>query len=516
MEFPFYGELIILADLTTSNKLNSKGASKKNEKDSFTDRVPFKEKVALGVGGFSSMFGYTGINTVARTVYVMILRVNPAWVGIALTLPRIWDAFSDPIMGKISDNFHSKWGRRRPFIVVGALLMGIVFGLIWMVPEYWSHLPQLIYFLLMQLVFFTCYTVFSVPYNALTYEMTPDYNERNRVMAYVAFFHKAGEFLYEWIIPLAAVFSSAYFVLRIPEGQKVEMNGIRIVTWLVGLIIMAGIGVIPGLFVRERFQKKTEDQEKIKLIQSCKEAFSSRPFMILVCIIILNVLAGVLASNMDHFVMIYYMADGDIALGSIWKGLLSSGYAVVGFAFIPVITWLAGKFGKKGSLYFVYSLTVFGGIMKWFIFQPGHKIFYISKIAIDPIILIDPILCGPMWVAVKVMLSSMMADICDEDELRHGKRREGVFGAVFSWLEKTAWSLSALGVGLSIWLSGYNGELGSNQDPQTFIIMRLFLAGAPAITAVFALIALKFYPINAERASETRRKLEERRDGITV
>jgi len=268
--------------------------------------------------------------------------------------------------------------------------------------------------------------------------------------------------------------------------------------------------------VRERFQKKTETQEKVKLISSSKEAFSSRAFQILVSIIILNVLAGILASNIDHFVMIYYMADGDIALGSIWKGLLSSGYAVVGFAFIPIITWIADKFGKKGALYFVYSLTVFGGFMKWFIFTPGHQIFYVGTVAIDPVILIDPILCGPMWVAVKILLESMMADICDEDELKFGKRREGVFGAVFTWLEKTALSLAALGVGLSIWLAGFNADLGGDQDPKTFLIMRLFLSGAPAITALIAIIALKFYPITAEHAEETRRQLEERRGRVTV
>ncbi|MBN2011661.1 MFS transporter [candidate division KSB1 bacterium] len=479
-------------------------------------KVPFREKLALGVGGFSNLFAYIGINTLARTVYVMILGLNAAWIGVALTIPRIWDAFSDPIMGKISDNFHSRWGRRRPFIVGGAITMGLIFGLIWMVPQAWNETTQIIYFILMQLLFYTCYTVFAVPFKALTYEMTPDYNERNQVMAYVAFFHKLAEFLYEWLIPLAAVISSAYFVSKIPEGQQVEMTGIIIVTWLVGIIIMAGIGVIPGIFVKERFQKKTEKQEKVKLLTTSKEAFSSRAFQILVSIIILNVLAGILASNIDHFVMIYYMANGDIALGSIWKGLLSSGYAVVGFAFIPIITGIADKFGKKAALYFVYALTVFGGFMKWFIFTPGHHIYYAGSVAIDPIILIDPLLCGPMWVAVKILLESMMADICDEDELKFGKRREGVFGAVFTWLEKTALSLAALGVGFSIWLAGFNAELGGNQDPKTFLIMRLFLSGAPAITALFAIIALKYYPITAEHASETRRQLEERRGKVTL
>ena len=83
---------------------------------------------------------------------------------------------------------------------------------------------------------------------------------------------------------------------------------------------MSVIGVIPGLFVRERFAKKIESQEKVKLLAWAKEAFKSRPFQILISIIIFNTLAGILASNIDHFVMVYYMANGDIALGSIWKG----------------------------------------------------------------------------------------------------------------------------------------------------------------------------------------------------
>jgi glycoside/pentoside/hexuronide:cation symporter, GPH family len=480
-------------------------------KSNSSDRVPFWEKLVLGIGGFPSLFGYIGINTVARTVYIMILGVNPLLVGLALFAPRFLDGFLDLLMGKISDNFHSKWGRRKPFVVIGAVLMGIVFGLMWMTPESWSQTAKLACFIVMQFIFFTGYTMFSVPYNALTYEMTPDYNERNSVMAYNAFFHKTAEFLYEWMIPLAAVFSWVFFA-----SQKVELNGIRMVTWIVGLVIMTGIGMMPGLLVRERFAEKTKHQGEVKLFQTCKEAFSSKPFMILFLIVILNVLSGVLAMNMDHIVMTYYMANGDITIGSIWKGLLSSGYAVVGIASIPVIAWLANLFGKRGSLYFVYGLMVFGGIMKWFIFTPGHHLYYIGKIAIDPVILIDPILCGPMWVAVKIMLASMMADICDDDELKYGKRREGMFGAAFSFLEKTAWSLSAVFSGLTLWLSGYHSELGGNQTHETFTIMRLFLAGAPAITAVFAILAIRFYPITAERAAETRRILEERRGAISA
>lgn len=472
-----------------------------------TDRVPFFEKMSLGAGALSAFFGYTGVSILAYPVYNMILGVNAAWIGVALMIPRLWDAVTDPLMGKISDNCHSRFGRRKPFIVGGAVSMGILFALIWHVPNEWSDSLKIIWFTALQILYFTAYTVFSVPYIALTYEMTPDYNERTRVMAFCAFFHKCGELLGGWMLPLATAFS----LWLVTGSEELTMQGVLAMGWLIGIGIMAGIGSLPGLLVKERFKQKAQDQKKVTLWDGIKGACSSTPFLILVAIIVLNTLSGVLAMGIDQYLLVYFMNNGDMAAGLIQKGLLSSGYGVVGFASIPIITWLADRFGKKGSLYFVYGLMVFGGIMKWFIFTPGHSLFHIGKIVIDPIILIDPLLCGPMWVAVKIMLASMMADICDEDELRHGQRREGLFSAVFSWIEKMVVSLAYLGTGLALALAHFDPDLGGSQTPETFTRMRLFLAGAPALTAAIAIAALYFYPITAARAAETRRVLVARR-----
>ena len=269
--------------------------AKMTEGHRLSGRVPLSEKLTLGMGSLSSFFGYVAINSLAYPVYNMILGVDVALVGIALTVPRIWDALTDPVMGLISDNFHSKWGRRKPFIVSGAILMGIVFGLIWLVPEAWSETAKVAFFIGMQILFFTFFTVFYVPYTALTYEMTPDYNERTRVMAYNAFFHKFGEFIYQWMIPLAAVLSVRFFAASLPEGQEVNLSGIRTVGWIVGLGIMAGFGMLPGFFVRERFRKKTEHQEKVRFAQGFKQAFGNVAFLVLVSIIVLKTLSGILA-----------------------------------------------------------------------------------------------------------------------------------------------------------------------------------------------------------------------------
>jgi GPH family glycoside/pentoside/hexuronide:cation symporter len=476
-----------------------------------SDRVPFIEKTLLGSGSLAAFFGSVGISILAYPVFNMLLGINAAWVGIALMIPRMCDAFLDPIVGKFSDNFHSPYGRRKPFIVSGAISMGILFALIWYVPTKWAPSWQIGYFIVLQFLYFIANSIYSVPYNALTYEMTPDYNERTRVMAFCAFFHKLGEMAGGWMLPLAATLG----IWLVAGAHDLNMSGIRAMGWIVGIGIMALIGILPGLAVKERFKSKSESQTEVRLWEGIRSAMSSSAFLILTAIIVLNTLSGVLAMGIDQYLLVYFMNGGDKAAGLIQKGLLSSGYALVGFAAIPLITWIASRFGKKGSLYFVYSLMVFGGCMKWFIFTPGHPMYHIGKIVIDPILLIDPLLCGPMWVAVKIMLASMMADICDEDELRHGQRREGVFGAVFFWLEKMVFSMAFLSTGMALTFAHFNPDLGGNQTHETFTRMRLFLAAAPAIAAVFALIALKFYPITAVRAASTRRQLEERRGAVT-
>src|SRR5688572_21210248 len=110
----------------------------------------------------------------------MTLGVDPVKLGLALAVPRIWEAFIDPLMGTVSDNFRSRWGRRRPFIVAGAAAMALIYGLVWMVSPAWSESTKLAYFTGVSVLFFTAYTVFSVPYASLTYEITPDYHERTR------------------------------------------------------------------------------------------------------------------------------------------------------------------------------------------------------------------------------------------------------------------------------------------------------------------------------------------------
>ena len=456
-------------------------------------KIGFWEKTALGSGAFSAFLGTQMVRTMAAPVYQMTLGLNPILLGIGLSIPRLWDAFTDPVMGNISDNFHSRFGRRKPFIVIGAILTGLSFGILWMVPQNWSQSAQFAYFVVGSLLFYTCFTIYAVPNQTLVLEMTPDYDERTSVTSYCGFFGKVGEFVYQWIFPLTQLACFA-----------TTMQGVRTIGWLTGIFLIAGIGVLPGIFVKERYYQKARKQAKVRLGESFKAVLTNRGFAILVSMVLLTTIAGVFASSLDYYLLVYYMFDGDIAMGSVWKAILSSAFAIVGVVSIWPILWLSKRFSKQTAMRIIYGMTMLAGIMKWFIYVPGRPW----------LICIDPILAAPIWTAIGMLQPSMLADVCDDDELKHGQRREGMFGSLFSWVWKCGISLSLLFSGVALVLSGFDSKLGGAQPEGTFTSMRLIFSGIPALSAAIAILLLTLYPVTREKALETRRALEARRGGV--
>jgi GPH family glycoside/pentoside/hexuronide:cation symporter len=454
------------------------------------DRVSLSEKFALGAGYLAKFYGDNGVKSLAIPFYQMVLKVDPAILGLILAIPRLWDAFTDPFVGMVSDNSRSRFGRRKPLIVLGAILQAAAFGAIWMVPAGLSQTATITYLVVTLLLFYTCFSIFSVPLMSLTYEMTADYQERTRVSAFGGFFGKIGELTYSWVFWAAnlAVFGSV-------------MHGMRTVGWTIGICVMGLVGMIPGLFVKERHFRRAARQEKVRFAPACKAAFSNPAFIILVGFTICQVLAGMLSSNIDYYLLVYHMNAGNVFEGTKWKATLSTGFAIVGIASIYPVNWMANRLGKRQTLLLIFGLNFVGGIAKWFIFTPGNP----WKI------LLDPLLCGPAWTAVNILTISMLADVCDDDELRHGLRREGMLGSLFSWIQKSGYALAFFGAGLAVKFVGFDAALGGAQSPRTILGFRLMLAGSITLWSLFAIALLWFYPLSKKRAYEIRDELETRR-----
>lgn len=483
-----------------------------------------KEKLAVGTGGLTVSLGNQSVRTTGMGVLNMILGINAFWVGIVLAIPLLWDAITDPIMGNISDNYRSKYGRRRPFIFVGAILMGLSFASIWMIPLGWSDAGQLAWFITTSLLFYTAYTIFSVPFISMTYEMTPDYDERTSVQGYVTFWNRLGEMSYMALIPLSLIYAAWKFGYESTADLSNEerMAGIRFAAAVYGGIGMSLFGMLPAILGRERnYELNLREQKKHPkppFWKTVREVLSNRSCALLCLLSVCTIVAGVFASNMDWYLLIYYLSNGDIALGTQWKLVVTIGYATVGILGIPFIVWLTGKLSKIQGLRFIYCMMILNAILRWIVYRPGRFETGLEWNGLTEIggslltigqslIWLDPLTGGLFWIGVGVLMQSMIADVCDDDELRNGTRREGMFGATFGWATKASFAVSFVLIGIFLNFIGFNPSLPA-QTEATFFGMRVSMCLGAAIPALLCFALLQFYPLTKEKSAANRQALE--------
>ncbi|MEZ4764042.1 MAG: MFS transporter [Calditrichia bacterium] len=223
------------------------------------DRLSMGHKFAYGLGSIVNnlLGGAIGFMSIVLNVG---LGINPALVGALQAIPRFTDALTDPIMGYISDNTRSRFGRRRPYIFIGAIFVGLIFALMWQLPEGHSEMFYFWFFLIGSIIFYLFYTVFATPWVALGYELTSDYHERTRLMAVMNFM---GQFA--WI--------SLPWFYAIMENDRLfsdSVEGARTLAIFIGIFV-AIVGIMPAIFLREKFvARESESEEKVPILQGIK------------------------------------------------------------------------------------------------------------------------------------------------------------------------------------------------------------------------------------------------------
>jgi GPH family glycoside/pentoside/hexuronide:cation symporter len=456
------------------------------------DKVPMGQKLAVASGGVAHHNGGMVVQYLAQPIFQISLGLTPWLFGLAMMLPRVWDAFTDPIMGRISDRYRSKYGRRRPFIALGSILMAVTFTMIWMVPRDSSDLFMFGWLVVTSILFATSYTIFSIPMGALTYELTPDYHERSRVMMYWAF---ATSFLSNTII-------NWYAPLTNSDTFDDPLMGARIISIGVSLVIFIGLGFLPAIFAKERFYEVAQKSEnQVTFMQAVKQTVACPPLLALVGLQLGLSFSGVFGSALAQYICIYHVMGGDEAKGIAMNAMNGTGFGLIGFFGVPVLTYISTKFSKRLTLQVVLWMSLIGGLAKWFIFTPDMPY----------LLLLDSVLNGPIWVILYNVIPSMNADICDYDEELHGERREGMISSVSSWIIKVGGSFTFLVSGIALSMSGFDSELGMNQPEGTITSLRIFFVGSSVFAALWGLFCLNFYKITEESAYVTRQVLEKRR-----
>ncbi|MBN2582715.1 MAG: MFS transporter [Planctomycetes bacterium] len=457
------------------------------------DKVPVGEKVAYGLGSGSFQVATDGVRGgLAYDIFNVTLHVPPQWLGLVLMFYRFFDALTDPLMGKISDNFRSRFGRRKPFIFVGSFMTAVAFILVWQVPTGWSHWNILIYYMLALFFFDICNTIQTVPYHTLGLEMSADYHERTSVSGYKMIFSFAFTLMLPWVFRIA---KSDYF----PD----PMTGVRFLSYFVAVMVVVG-GILPAIFVKERYYHIAKSQAKISFWKGLKLTFSNRAFLLLTGILLLVGIGNGLVANFSRYIVYYYIFGGNIKEGAELAAIGANVSQVGALICVPLMTLVSKKLGKIPTLKALIVLGIIGSL--------STLIFY--NTSFPWLILASSVIGAPMVAGYWTITGSMKADICDDDELRHGMRREGMFGAIGNWVIKTALSLTAFLAGSMLWVTGFNAELEGAQDPTALLKLRLFFAFIPAAFSIAGLIVLHFYPLNEHRMAEIRRELEARRKEV--
>jgi len=456
-------------------------------------QVSFGKKAAFGVGGAAEEVMNNSVNTLLNPVYNIGFGVSPGLLGIAQALPRLWDALFGPLVGTLSDNARTRWGRRRPFMLVGGVLSALSFVAIWWVPRSWGTGAMFAYLIALSLIFYSAATLFQVPWSALGLSLTSNIQERTRVMATKQFFSMSIGFALPWTF---------WLIERDIFADRIE--GVRWVSIGIGLLILLA-SAVPVIFSKETYTEAIRTQQKVPLIKGFLTSFTNRPFVILT-LMVLCILTGLfLVDTLGLYVTIYHVYGGNTQDASTMQGWTGSAYRASALAFLPVIGFLAARFGKRQILAAAILLAFLGTASKWWCYSPAHPWTCV----------IPAILMGPGLTSMFVLTSSLLADICDYDEFLTGCRREAMYSAVFGWCVKLGLTAALVLSGFVLVGTGFNEALGGAQSPGTLMMMRGLFSFVPPAALLIAFVLTIRFPLTETRSREIQAALHAAREQTT-
>ena len=457
------------------------------------DVVPVKNRLAYGVGACAERISFDSGQQLANPIFNITLGLPPLWVGAALAIPRVWDAFIDPVVGALSDKCTSRWGRRRPFIFAGAILASITFVVMWYFPRGLSHGSYFAYFLGISLLYYTMLAFWLVPYQALSYELSPDYHERTRVQGIRAFFGGFGSLIAPWLF---------YFTQL--SCFKDTIDGLRALALIAGTLILV-CGLAPALFIKERPQRPATMPNKWSLLKNMKVSLQNSAFRRLLGVVVLVQIAGYMVSGLGFYVISYHILGGNLKAAGALNGWVQSTFFCMVILGAPMTVFLSRRIGKRRTFMVCCGFGFTGSVLKWFCYTPSHP--YLA--------LMVPLFLAPGYSgSANLLFNAMVADICDQDELQTGFRREGLFGAMGLWILKLGQSLSFFVTGAILAWVGFNAKLGAAQAPETLTLMRAAFAFVPAAAFLAGMFLIRYFPLTEQRAYQIRADLKARNNRV--
>ncbi|MBM3143792.1 MAG: MFS transporter [Chloroflexi bacterium] len=462
-------------------------------------KISFWAKLVFGSGDWST----SSAGTLRQIFYAIFLTdvvgLEPRLASLAALAGIIWDAINDPLVGMLSDRIQTRWGRRRPFLLFGAIPYGLSFLILWWAPPWESQIALAVTVSLAFMLSDTFQTLIGVPLYALTPEITPDYDERTSLTTYRMFFNLFAS--------LATAVAAPAIVDSALASGATQQQGYLIVSALFG-----GLAVIPLLLIffvvreRVRSEEEIEREQKTPFSETLRTAWANIPFRFATAIYMLNWITFDLVALALPFFLTYWVASGDLLEKALGLPLESAVFAlllVTSVVVLPFWLWLSKRFNKH--IAYIIGMSFWAGVqLLIFTIQPGQITY----------ILVLSVLAGISVSVAHVLPDAIFPDVIEWGELRTRRRQEGIYYGVKNFIRKLTGAL-AIFIALQVlgWF-GYQtppeGATFFTQSDVTLTAIRVMIGPFGAVLLFSAVIMAWFYPLTRERHARIRNLLEQR------
>jgi GPH family glycoside/pentoside/hexuronide:cation symporter len=443
------------------------------------DKLPFWTKIVYGVGDLGFSMNNSIISSLFPIFMMDVIGLSPALAAVILFVGRSWDYVNDPIVGHLSDRTRTRWGRRRPFLLFGAIPFGLSFVLLWLSPNF-SQTGLIIYYSVAYIIYEAMATIVYMPYYALTPELTEDYDERTKLTSFRMLFNIVGS-LTAYVFPMLVIGS------MVPDNTKKVM---------IMALIAAAIAATPLLMVFFGTKEKKEymQEKQPKLIPSLKAAFKNRPFIFGAGIYLLTWMTiVVLETNLLIYIK-YILQRPD------QSSLIMATIFVTAIFALPIWNWAAKHWNKR--LAYIIGVSFWAVVMIILIMVTPQTPFWI--------IMILCVMAGIGVSAAQVLPWAIIPDAIEWDEWMTFERHEGMFYSLITLLGKIGNSIAGPASLLVLEATGY--QAGALVQPDSALLgIRLVIGPIPAILLIGGIVFALFYPLSREQHHKIVEELRVRR-----
>ncbi|MEC8157915.1 MAG: MFS transporter [Pseudomonadota bacterium] len=456
-------------------------------------RVSLGRKVAYGFGSVAFGVKSNGFDYFFLIFYSQVMGVSAYLVSLALMIALIADALSDPLIGYLSDNTRSRWGRRHPFMYAAALPAGVAYYFVWNPPSALEGDALFPYIVTIAVLVRTLVTVYEIPSSSLVAEMSDDYDERTRMLSYRYFFGWTGGTLmgaFATIFILIPTSTISNGMFNVQGHGQVGAIAASVIFIAMMVSTMGTHKMIPDL-------KPPPLPRKLSVGLIYREVFetlASRSFLALFLAALFGAVAAGVSTTLSFYFWTFFWGFTTEQIGLISLSVVIS--ALLAFFIAPVISKKLGK--KRGAItvgLMAFTVAPAPIFLRLLGLMPEN-----SDPALFTLVLSITVIDVALIIAYQTLSSSMIADLVEEAEIKTKRRNEGVFFASVTFIRKVTQGIGAAVAGVLLTITQFPVGATPDQVPES-VLNALGWVYVPVIFSLWMIMigSLSLYSVDRKK-----------------